>query len=67
MALIGFGSVNALCHINGKSRNVPAINLIAAGEGYHAEHHKGKNLRFHKWDHMGALLEWAMRKKIIAK
>jgi len=67
LALIGFGLVNGLCHIGGKSRNVPAINLLTAGEGYHAEHHKGKNLRFHKFDQTGAVLEWLIRLKIIAK
>jgi len=67
LSLIGFGLVNGLCHIGGKSRNVPIINLLTAGEGYHAEHHKGKNFRFHKYDQTGALLEWMLRKKIIAK
>lgn len=67
LALVGFGLVNALCHKDGKSRNMPIINLLTAGEGYHAEHHKGKNLRFHKYDHMGFILEWLMKKKVIVK
>lgn len=67
LSLIGFGLVNSLCHLGGKSRNVPFINFLVAGEGYHAEHHKGKNLRFHKYDHMGAILEWLMKRQMIAK
>jgi len=67
LALVGFGLVNAVCHKNGKSRNVPIINLLTAGEGYHAEHHTGKNLRFHKYDHMGFILEWLIKKKVLAK
>jgi len=66
-ALIGFGLVNGVCHIGGKTRNVPAINVMTAGEGYHAEHHKGKNLRFHRFDQTGAVLEWLMKRQIIAK
>ena len=59
MAWIGFGSVNALCHntTKGESRNVPLINFYVAGEGYHAEHHKGKMLRYHKYDFTGWVLE----------
>ena len=67
LSLIGFGLVNGVCHVGGKSRNFPIINILTAGEGYHAEHHKGKNLRFHKYDHMGAILEWLMKIKVIAK
>jgi fatty-acid desaturase len=37
---IGFGSINALCHKNGKVVNLMWINLLAAGEGYHKNHHE---------------------------
>ena len=37
---IGFGSINALCHRNGKVVNLMWINLLAAGEGYHKNHHE---------------------------
>lgn len=67
LSLIGFGLVNGLCHLGGISRNVPFINFLVAGEGYHAEHHKGKNLRFHKYDHTGAFLEWLIKRQMIAK
>lgn len=58
LSLVGFGLINAGCHIGGKSRNFPIVNLLTAGEGYHDEHHKGYNFRFHKYDHMGAFLEF---------
>jgi fatty-acid desaturase len=54
---IGFGLVNALTHWNNKVRNVPWINLLVAGEGYHAGHHGGLNLRYHRYDHTGFILE----------
>lgn len=57
LALIGFGCVNALCHRYGESRNFPVVNILTAGEGYHLEHHNGKNLRYHKWDLTGFILE----------
>lgn len=57
IAPIGFGMVNAITHMNNTVRNVPWINLLVAGEGYHAGHHGGKNLRFHKFDHTGFVLE----------
>lgn len=57
LAPIGFGTVNAICHIGGHSRNIPLANIIVAGEGFHDEHHHGKNLRFHKYDQTGFVLE----------
>jgi len=57
IAPIGFGMVNAITHYNNKVRNVPLINLLVAGEGYHQGHHDGANLRFHKYDHTGFILE----------
>lgn len=57
LAPIGFGMVNALTHWNNKVRNVPWINILVAGEGYHAGHHGGLNVRYHKYDHTGFILE----------
>lgn len=37
---IGFGSINALCHKKGKVINLMWVNLLAAGEGYHKNHHE---------------------------
>jgi stearoyl-CoA desaturase (delta-9 desaturase) len=66
LAPIGFGTVNALCHMGGKSRNIPLANLLVAGEGYHSEHHSGKVLRFHKYDLTGAVLEFLLRRGFIS-
>lgn len=58
LAPIGFGMVNALTHRNGIVTNIPWINILTAGEGYHAEHHRnGRQLRFHKFDLTGFFLE----------
>lgn len=55
---IGFGMVNAITHKNGEVYNVPWINILVAGEGYHAEHHRnGRTMRFHKYDLTGFMLE----------
>lgn len=58
LGFIGFGWVNAVCHIGGKSRNVMWVNLLVGGEGYHDEHHKnGKRIRMGKYDHTGFIIE----------
>lgn len=67
LALIGFGCVNAICHLSGESKNHPWANILTAGEGYHAEHHDGKVLRFHKYDFTGAVLEFLWYKGIITE
>ena len=67
LAPIGFGTVNAICHMNGKSRNLPLANLLVAGEGYHNEHHKGKSFSFHKFDLTGIVLKKLDSLKIITK
>ena len=55
---LGFGMVNAITHKTGKVENVPWINILTAGEGYHKEHHtNGNNIRFHKYDLTGYILE----------
>ncbi len=58
LSTIGFGLVNALTHNGSQVQNVPWINLLVAGEGYHKEHHNGLSLRYHKYDFTGAVLEF---------
>ena len=41
LAPIGFGLINAVCHINGGSRNFPLVNLLSAMGGAVCEHHNG--------------------------
>jgi fatty-acid desaturase len=57
LAPIGFGMVNAITHRDNKVSNVPWINILVAGEGYHKGHHNGKTVRYHKYDHTGWALE----------
>lgn len=57
IAPIGFGMVNAITHYDNKVNNVPWINILVAGEGYHKGHHDGKTVRYHKYDWTGFILE----------
>jgi stearoyl-CoA desaturase (delta-9 desaturase) len=40
LAFHGFGMINAVCHATSDVRNSFIANLLTAGEGYHANHHK---------------------------
>lgn len=58
ISFVGFGMINYLCHRRGKIRNLPWLNLITAGEGYHREHHSNETLlRYSKYDLTGYILE----------
>jgi stearoyl-CoA desaturase (delta-9 desaturase) len=57
ISYIGFGLENAITHKTGYAQDVPWLNLITAGEGYHKQHHSGKQLRYHKFDITGFILE----------
>lgn len=62
-AKIGFGLLNTLGHADGPT-NVPWLNLLVAGEGYHKNHHENfKRIRLHKWDSGGWLAEKLFVKK----
>lgn len=67
LSLIGFGMVNAITHMNKSVRNVPWINLLTAGEGYHKEHHDGRNFRYHKFDQTGFVLEYLEKMRFIER
>jgi stearoyl-CoA desaturase (delta-9 desaturase) len=67
LSAIGFGSVNAICHKNGNSRNVPIVNILVAGEGYHDEHHHGKMVRYHRNDTTGIIVEQFIKWGIFTK
>lgn len=66
LAPIGFGMVNALTHWNNQVRNIPLINILVAGEGYHKGHHDGLVVRYHKFDHTGFLLQKLISLGIVA-
>lgn len=65
LAPIGFGLVNAVTHRNNKVQNVPWINFLVAGEGYHKGHHDGKTVRYHKFDHTGFFIENLIKYRIL--
>lgn len=57
MSRIGFGVGNAVTHDENGAKDVPWMNILMAGEGFHYQHHKGKRFRLHKWDSTGWMLE----------
>jgi stearoyl-CoA desaturase (delta-9 desaturase) len=57
-AKLGFGLLNTLGHSQDGGSNVPWLNLLIAGEGYHKEHHKNfRKIRLHKFDSGGWIAE----------
>ena len=67
LAPIGFGMVNAITHSDNKVQNVPWINILVAGEGYHKGHHDGLSFRYHKYDQTGFVLEMLEKMKFIKR
>lgn len=50
-AYIGFGTINAFAHKDGKIFNNHWLNILSAGEGYHNNHHKNPRAwRLGKYD-----------------
>jgi len=57
LAKLGFGLLNTVCHYP-HPRNVPLLNFLIAGEGYHLNHHKNfRLLRLSRWDSGGWISE----------
>lgn len=60
-AKIGFGLLNTIGHKEEGGSNIPWLNLLIAGEGYHKEHHKNfRRIRLHKFDTGGWISEKLM-------
>jgi len=58
LSWIGFGLLNWLAHAEGQPKDVPYLNLIAPGEGWHKQHHlKPQSKRLHKYDIAGITIE----------
>lgn len=58
LAWLGFGMLNYFAHKNGEPQDVPLLNLIAPGEGWHKTHHsKPMSTKLHKYDIAGILIE----------
>ena len=51
-------SFNYFAHKDGKPANVPLLNFIAPGEGWHKNHHdKPMSIKLHKYDIAGFIIE----------
>lgn len=58
LSWINFGLLNWVAHKNGQPDDVPYMNLIAPGEGWHKCHHdRPKDYRLNKYDIAGWLIE----------
>ena len=58
LAWLGFGMLNYFAHKNGQPQDVPLLNFIAPGEGWHkTHHHKPMATRLHKYDIAGLIIE----------
>lgn len=57
-AKLGFGLLNTKGHDDEGGTNMPLLNLLIAGEGYHKEHHDNfKKIRLHKYDTSGFVVQ----------
>lgn len=55
---IGFGMLNYVAHKDGQPKDVPLMNLIAPGEGWHLYHHNNPgHYRLNKYDFSGWIIE----------
>jgi stearoyl-CoA desaturase (delta-9 desaturase) len=58
LAWIGFGMLNYFAHKDGEPSDMPMLNFIAPGEGWHKTHHqKPMSTRLHKYDIAGIVIE----------
>lgn len=58
LAWVGFGMLNYFAHKNGEPNDMPVLNFIAPGEGWHKTHHnKPMATRLHKYDIAGIVIE----------
>jgi hypothetical protein len=58
LAWIGFGMLNYFAHKDGKPSDMPILNFIAPGEGWHKTHHeKPMATKLHKYDIAGIVIE----------
>jgi len=57
LARIGYGLGNAVTHDAKGAKDVPWMNILMAGEGYHKQHHNGRRLRLHRFDTTGWIIE----------
>lgn len=59
LAWIGFGALNYFAHKDGQPSNVPILNLIAPGEGWHKNHHhEPQATKLHNMDIAGVVIEY---------
>lgn len=58
LSWIGFGLLNYFAHKDGIVKNVPFMNILAPGEGWHKVHHDHPNYyKLNKFDIAGVIIE----------
>jgi fatty-acid desaturase len=59
LSWIGFGLLNYFAHKDGKPKDVPWMNLLAPGEGWHKHHHDyPHSYKLNKWDPAGLIINF---------
>jgi len=59
----GFGMLNYFAHKNGKPADVPLLNFIAPGEGWHKYHHDNpRAYKLNRYDPTGIFIEYIRTK-----
>jgi stearoyl-CoA desaturase (delta-9 desaturase) len=58
LAWLSFGLLNWTAHKDGEPRNVPIMNLLAPGEGWHKTHHEEPRAsKLHTYDIAGIIID----------
>jgi stearoyl-CoA desaturase (delta-9 desaturase) len=58
LAYVGFGFLNYIAHKNGEPTDVPIMNLLAPGEGWHKYHHEHPSASsLNAWDPTGIVIK----------
>ena len=58
MAWLGFGLLNYIAHKDGEAKDIPMLNVIGLGEGWHKYHHAHPGATsLNKYDIAGVLIE----------
>lgn len=58
LSWVGFGLLNYFAHKDGSAKDIPFMNILAPGEGWHKVHHDHPNYyKLNKFDPAGVIIE----------
>ena len=62
LSWVGFGLLNYFAHKDGNAKDVPFMNVLAPGEGWHKVHHEHPaSYSLHKYDPAGYLIKYLFK------